>query len=65
MGNKFRRAERDITIFLALLFIGVILSAINLAGIHEKSSKVTKSMVYAGLSIMVLFLVWRAMMALV
>lgn len=55
----------NILIFIALLFIGVILSAINLAGIHEKSNKVTKGMVYGGLSIMVLFLVWRVMMTFV
>lgn len=57
--------RENIFIFLGLLFIGVILSAVNLAGIHEKSSKVTKGMIYGGLSVAAFFLIWRAMMALV
>ncbi|TKC17083.1 hypothetical protein FA727_13590 [Robertmurraya kyonggiensis] len=57
--------RENIFIFFGLLFIGVILSAVNLAGIHEKSNKVTKGMIYGGLSVAAFFLIWKAAMALV
>lgn len=53
----------NLSIFLGLLFIGLILAAIDFAGIREKSSKVTKNTIYGGLSVAAFFLVWRLLMA--
>ncbi|MDQ0157133.1 hypothetical protein [Robertmurraya andreesenii] len=55
----------NLSIFLGLLFIGLILAAIDFAGINEKGNKITKSTIYGGLSIAAFFLVWRLMMAIV
>lgn len=55
----------NLSIFLGLLFIGLILAAIDFAGIREKSSKVTKNAIYGGLSVAAFFLVWRLLMAIV
>ncbi len=55
----------NLSIFLGLLFIGLILAAIDFAGINEKSNKITKSTIYGGLSIAAFFLLWRLMMAIV
>lgn len=57
--------RENLSIFLGLLFIGLILSSINFAGIDGKGNKVTKSMIYGGLSVAAFFLIWRALMALV
>lgn len=54
----------NLSIFLGLLFIGLILAAIDFAGINEKSNKITKSTIYGGLSIAAFFLVWRLAVAL-
>lgn len=55
----------NLSIFLGLIFIGIILASIDFAGIREKSNTVTKGMIFGGLTVAVFFLVWRAMMALV
>lgn len=51
----------NLTIFAGLIFIALILTAIDFAGINEKSNKVTKSTLYGGLSVAAFFLVWRLM----
>lgn len=55
----------NLSIFAGMAFLGMILTAINFAGIDEKGNKVTKSTVYGGLSVAAFFLIWRAVMALV
>ncbi|RTR36323.1 hypothetical protein EKG37_01845 [Robertmurraya yapensis] len=51
--------------FLGLIFIACILTAVDFAGINEKSNKKTKSTIYVGLSVAAFFLIWRAATALV
>lgn len=55
----------NLIIFAGMAFIGMILTAINFAGVDEKGNKVTKRTVYGGLSVAAFFLIWRAMMAIV
>lgn len=55
----------NLATFGGMAFILTILAAINFAGINEKGNKVTKNMIYGGLSVAAFFLIWRAMSALV
>lgn len=52
-----------ILIFIVLGIIAVMLAGIDAAGTRDKSKKLNKKALYAGLSIAVFFLVWRILMS--
>lgn len=55
--------KKIVITFMVLVSIGGILSAIEFAGIGEKSSKVSKKSVIIGLTIGISFLIWRVLMS--
>lgn len=54
--------KKIVITFIVLVFMGGIFSAIEFAGIGEKSSKVRKKSVIVGLTMGISFLVWRLLM---
>jgi NADH:ubiquinone oxidoreductase subunit 6 (subunit J) len=60
----FQEQKYNLLLFCILFFIAVILTSIDGAGIRDKGKKIKKSTIYAGLSIAVIFIVWRILRAL-
>ncbi|MEQ2527458.1 hypothetical protein EKG37_01850 [Robertmurraya yapensis] len=58
----FQDQKYNLVLFGGLFFIALILTAIDGAGVRDKSNKVTINMIYGGLSLATFFLVWRLLM---
>jgi hypothetical protein len=55
--------EIPLIIFVAFMLIGVVLAGIDFSGEKEKGKKISRKTVITGVSIAVLFLVWRILMS--
>lgn len=56
--------ESIVISFLALGILGLITTAISLTAAKEEGSKVSKKAIYSGLSLAIIFFLWRLVVAL-
>lgn len=59
----FQKQKYNLLIFCFLFFIALLLTSIDGAGVRDKGKRIKKSTIYVGLTIAVIFIVWRLLMA--
>lgn len=57
--------QTTLIIFVAFMIVGLILAGIDFSSEKEKGNKITRKSVITGVTIALLFLVWRVFMSLV